>query len=189
MTPETERQSIFRATRADVPVIADISNRAAEVGSANFATEPEPESLWLTAWERAQATYPWLVAKREDEILGFAKASFFHPRGAYAWSAEVTVYVRPELAGRRIGTRLYERLIPLMRAQGFVTLVAAITSPNPPSERLHAAFGFRQCATFHRIGWKLGSWHDVAYWELQLQGEASAPAPVKPVDDVWRDEP
>jgi phosphinothricin acetyltransferase len=177
--------SIFRATRTDVPTIADISNRAAETGAANFATEPEPVSLWLTAWERAQATYPWLVAKREEEILGFAKGSFFHPRGAYAWSAEVTVYVRPEHAGRRIGTQLYERLIPLMRAQGFVTLVAAITSPNPPSERLHAAFGFKQCATFHRIGWKLGSWHDVAYWELQLQDETRAPGPLEPVDAVW----
>lgn len=179
--------SIVRASRSDIPLILGISNRAAETTSANFATEPEPLTTWMAAWEARGTTHPWLVAKRDGEVLGFAKGAPYHPRGAYAWSADVAVYVEPAHAGQGIGTRLYQRLIPLMRAQGFVTLVAGITSPNPPSERLHASFGFTRCATFHRVGWKLGRWYDVAYWELHLRVGDDAPPALRTVDEAWSD--
>lgn len=175
---------ISRATTSDVPKILELSNWAAEKLAANFATEPESLAHWTEAFEQTNATHPWLVVKQGVELLGFAKASPHRSRGAYAWIAEVSVYVRPGLQGQRLGTRLYERLIPLMRAQGYVTLLAGIAAPNPASERLHASFGFTRCGTFHRAGWKFGRWHDVGYWELHLQSDG-APSPLRSVDAVW----
>jgi phosphinothricin acetyltransferase len=64
-------------------------------------------------------------------------------------------------------------------------LLAGIATPNPASERLHAAFGFTRCGTFHRAGWKFGRWHDVGYWELHLQSADGAPRALRPVDEVW----
>ncbi len=177
--------SISRATKSDVPKILELSNWAAEKLVANFATEPESLGQWTEAFEQTNATHPWLVAKGGEDLLGFAKASPHRARGAYAWTAEVSVYVRPDLHGQRIGTRLYERLIPLMRAQGYVTLLAGIAAPNPASERLHAAFGFTRCGAFHRAGWKFGRWHDVGYWELHLQSGDGVPSALRPVDAVW----
>jgi len=177
--------SISRATKRDVPKILELSNWAAEKLVANFATEPESLAHWTEAFEQTNATHPWLVARSGKELLGFAKASPHRSRAAYAWIAEVSVYVRPGLHGQRIGTRLYERLIPLMRAQGYVTLLAGIAAPNPASERLHASFGFTRCGTFHRAGWKFGRWHDVGYWELHLQSGGVAPSPLRSVDEVW----
>lgn len=183
MTIETST-SIVRAIKSDVPKILSLSNWAADTLAANFATEPEPLSMWIDAWEQTQATHPWLVAKRGDDLLGFAKASPHRARGAYAWTAEVSVYVRPDLHGQRIGTQLYQRLISLMREQGYVALLAGIASPNPASERLHAGFGFIRCGTFHRVGWKFGKWHDVGYWELHLKTDDLAPHALKTVDEI-----
>ena len=177
--------SILRAAKSDVPKILELSNWAAEKLAANFALEPESLDHWMQAFDRTQNTHPWLVAKSGEELLGFAKASPHHVRGGYAWAADVSVYVRPQLHRQGIGTRLYERLVPLMRAQGYVALLAVIAPPNPPSERLHAAFGFSRCGTFHRVGWKFGRWHDIGHWELHLQGDGP-PSPLRSVDAAWQ---
>jgi phosphinothricin acetyltransferase len=175
---------IVLAEEADVPAIADIANWAAAHTLANFATEPEPASLWRQWWHETHERYPWLVARAGGRVLGFAKAAPHRARGAYAWTAEVSVYIHPEAHGERIGTRLYERLIPTLRAQGYVTLLAGITLPNPASERLHAAFGFVVCGVFHRVGWKQERWLDVGYFEAALSD--GAPAAIARVADVWR---
>jgi L-amino acid N-acyltransferase YncA len=173
------------ATRGDVAAMLALANDAAERGTANFATAPEPLADWEAMFDRSQATYPWLVAKDGERIVGFARGSVHRTRGAYAWTAEVGVYVAYDAHGRRVGTRLYERLIPTMRAQGYVALLACITIPNAISERLHERFGFMRCGTYHRSGWKLGTWHDVGYWELLLDTTGREPQPIEPVRDVW----
>lgn len=115
---------------------------------------------------------------------GFAKASPHKARGAYAWAADVSVYVTKP--GRGLGRRLYEVLLETMRAQGFVTLVAGIALPNDASVGLHEAFGFRRCGTFSKVGFKHGAWRDVGYWQLQLNEAAVPPGEVLPVLAVWR---
>ncbi len=178
---------VARAARDDVPKILELANWAALNTVANLATEPELLTRWMSAWEEQESHYPWLVARRGEELLGFAKAQPHKPRGAYAFTADVSIYIRPDAHGQRVGTRLYASLIPLLRAQGFMTLIAGITSPNPASERLHAAAGFRLCGTFHRAGWKNGRWHDVGYWDMQLHDDAFVPRSLRRVDEVSRD--
>jgi len=178
--------SIERATPADVPAIVALSNWATST-PANFATSPEPLDPWSAQYAATEAAYPWLVAREVGEpgrVLGFAKAAPHRARGGYAWTAEVSVYVHHERHGQGIGRALYDRLIPTLRAQGYMLLLAGITPPNPPSERLHEAVGFVRCGTYHRAGWKLGRWYDVGYWELQLQGDGP-PGKIRPVADVW----
>ena len=174
------------AEREDLPAIVAITNWAAVHTPANFATEPEPESLWVATWEQTRARHPWLVAVDGERVLGFAKSGPHRTRGAYAWTAEVSVYVEPSAHGRGIGAALYDRFIPVLREQGYVTLLAGITPPNPASERLHEKVGFVRCGTYHRAGWKLGAWHDVGYWELHLADGGEPPQPVRLVADVWR---
>lgn len=188
---------ITLATASDVPAMLAISNDAAARTAANFATEPETLESWTRSFATTHDHYPWLVARSsapgEPEVIGFAKASPHRARGAYAWTAEVAVYLAPHRHRRGVGTALYERLIPTLRAQGYVLLIAGIALPNPASERLHDKFGFRRCGTFHRVGWKLGAWRDVGYWELDLAPVApdveAAPAPIRPVREVWRSGP
>ena len=73
--------------------------------------------------------------------------------------------------GRRrsgAGRALYEALFERLRARGFRNAVAGMTVPNEASEGLHLAMGFRPVGSYTNIGYKLGAWHDVAYFQLEL---------------------
>jgi phosphinothricin acetyltransferase len=172
------------AARADVEPSLRFANWAAEHTTANFALSPEPLAQWEAEYDKNHAQHPWLVARESGTVIGFARASPHKSRGAYAWAAEVGVYIDPAHHRRGVGRALYRVLIPLLRAQSFVTLIAGITTGHEGSERLHASFGFTRCATFHRMGFKFGAWHDVSYWELQLGGDGE-PAPLVPVRAAW----
>jgi phosphinothricin acetyltransferase len=172
------------ADEAALPRIVDIMNWAAEHTAANFALEPEPLEMWADAWQRTHRFHPWFVARTDGAIIGFAKSSPHRVRKAYDWFAEVTVYIDPAFHGKRIGTALYERLLPTLDAQGYTTLLAGIVGGHAASERLHERFGFERCGTFHRAGWKFQQWHDVGYWQKALRGADYVPTPVRPVGEA-----
>ena len=167
------------ARREDVERMLAISNASAAVHFANFATGPEPLQAWLDTYDSDHRQYPWLVTDG-----GFAKAGPHKLRGAYAWSADVSVYVSAPRRG--LGRALYAALIDTMRAQGFVNLIAGIALPNPGSVGLHEAFGFRHCGTFSKIGFKQGDWRDVGYWELRVNDATVPPPPLRPVAECFR---
>lgn len=180
--------TIVRATRSDVPRILELANWAAAHTVANFALEPEPLEEWYASFDATHVKYPWLVARGEDRqepARGFAKASPHRSRGAYAWTCEVAVYVAPEVHGQGIGKKLYQELIPILRAQGYAVALAGIATPNPASEALHASVGFVKCATFHKVGYKFDQWLDATYWELVLKSDDAPPEAILPVDAVY----
>ena len=179
--------NIRPAHRDDVPAILEISNWAAIHTPANFAIEPETLDSWLQSFDQTHRMHPWLVAQEPGgAVAGFAKASPHRGRCAYAWSAEVSVYVHPHHHRKGIGTALYAELIPILKAQGYVTLIAGITLPNPASQKLHESFGFRRIGVFDRIGWKFGQWHDVGYWEMFLDSSGRAPGTIRSVEEARR---
>jgi putative acetyltransferase len=52
--------------------------------------------------------------------------------------------------------------------------VAGMTLPNEASVGLHRAMGFEPVGTYRRIGWKQGTWHDVA-WAQRPIGTVTVP--------------
>ncbi len=194
-------EEIRPARPDDLPDIVAISNWAAKHTAANFAVEPETLDAWEVEWRDTHEMYPWFVAVQcatptsptprpqgTGRIVGFAKASPWKGRCAYRWTAEVTVYVHPDHQGRGIARALYDKLMPTLKAQGYHTLLAGITTPNPASVHLHESFGFQRAARFERLGWKFDRWHDVGYWEAALHTADQRPEPIKPVCEVLRTE-
>ena len=51
-----------------------------------------------------------------------------------------------------------------------------MTQPNEASAGLHRALGFEPIGVQRRIGWKHGSWHDVAWVQWPLAAEGDPPA-------------
>ncbi len=177
--------AIRLATNADLPAILAISNEAARTTVANFAAGPEPLSEWEQSYKATHATHPWLVATGDGEdVLGFAKASPWSGRCAYDFSVEVTVYIDAHQQRRGLGRALYSRLFETLTRQGYHSAIAGITLPNEASVRLHESFGMQRTATFERVGWKWGEWHDVGYWQLQLQEDRTGAPRLRPVADV-----
>jgi phosphinothricin acetyltransferase len=121
--------------------------------------------------ELISSSYPWLVATRDDAVVGYAYASRHHERAAYRWAANVAVYVGVGQQRKGVGRALYEALLALLSRQGVRRVCAAIGLPNEGSVALHESCGFRPIGVYPRIGWKLGAWWDVSWWQLELPGE------------------
>lgn len=155
------------AAEEDLPAILEILNREIAEGLAHFGTEPMTLEDIQRDWA-SRGRHPWVVALIDGIVVGFAKASEWKSRGAYAWSTEVGVYVLPEAQGRGVGRAIYSKFIPKLRDAGFHLAIGGIGLPNEPSIRLHESFGFRYAGTLGEVGWKLGGWRDVGYWTLVL---------------------
>jgi phosphinothricin acetyltransferase len=148
------------------------------------SVESTPISFELTApdaagfarrIEKYAATHQFLVAEEDGEVVGYAYACRWRERSAYDWAVEVSVYVDAAQQGKGVGRALYAELLDRLRAQGFRVAVAGITLPNPASIALHERLGFERVGALGRIGWKVGAWHDVGYWQLLLAPDAADP--------------
>ena len=167
--------TIRLAAPTDIPAITDLLNHEIEHGYAHFGTEPIAQSEAHAQFQRDHDRFAWLVARSDGEFTGFAKAGAWKARGAYAWSAEVSIYLTPGSRGLGFGRMLYDRLFAIIRAQGFRVIMAGASMPNEASDRLHKGMGMRVVGDLTRIGFKHGRWIDVRWYQLDI-GDASAPA-------------
>jgi len=173
--------------RRDLAGYARIINWSVRELSANFQTSEitpaEAERVWAGRRER----HPTFVAEAGGEIAGASWASPWKPKEAYAWTAEVSVYVLPVFQGRGLARRLYERLFRTLEAQGYRTLLAGIVVPNEASVRLHESFGMKPAGVLTGAGFKMNAWRDVGYWVRRF-GDDAPPGPIHTVESVLSEE-
>jgi L-amino acid N-acyltransferase YncA len=120
---------------------------------------------------------PWLVCERAGAVLGYAYAGKYRVRAAYQWSVDVSVYIDAHVHRSGIGRGLYTALLALLELQGFYNAYAGITLPNPASVGLHESLGFTPVGVYRHVGYKLGAWHDVGWWQRALRTHAADPKP------------
>jgi L-amino acid N-acyltransferase YncA len=157
---------IRAVTPEDAAQIAEIYNYYIKNTHHTFETEPLGISDMEERIREAAEIYPFLVADEEGEIHGYAYATQFRMRQAYDYSVEVSIYVKNESKERKIGTQLYVKLFDLLANTNIHAIVAGIALPNEPSILFHERLGFEKVAHFKEVGYKLGRWIDVGYWEL-----------------------
>jgi phosphinothricin acetyltransferase len=165
--------TIRDATADDAAAIAAIY--APLVTDSIVSFEEDPPSAEEMA-DRIAASHVWLVAEDDGEVVGYAYGARFHPRAAYRWSTEASIYLAPEARGRGTGKRLVAELLVRLKAMGFVNVFGGTSLPNPASERLLESFGFKKVAHWEHVGFKLDAWHDVSWRQLTLQ-EPTVPPP------------
>jgi L-amino acid N-acyltransferase YncA len=164
------------AREEDAPAIADIYRPSVEAAATSFEVEAPAAGEIARRLAAILPHAPWLVLEDGGVVRGYAYASRHHERAAYQWSVDVTVYVREGHRGLGVGRALYRSLFELLRLQGFYTACAGITLPNAASVGLHESLGFGLVGVYPSIGYKLGAWHDVGWWELALRPRAGTPA-------------
>ena len=88
--------------------------------------------------------------------------------------------------GHRKGVRraLYNSLLKILRLQGYYNAFAGITLPNEKSVGLHESMGFRPVAVYKSVGYKLGDWHDVGWWQLALRQTTTPPTELVKLSDI-----
>lgn len=114
------------------------------------------------------ASHVWLVAEVDGAVAGYAYGAPHRTRAAYASSCDVAVYVDPARSRQGIGRRLYAVLLPLLKRKGGHAALAGIALPNEASIGLHEAMGFTPVGIYREVGWKLGGWRDVGWWQRLL---------------------
>ena len=128
------------------------------------------------------AEYPFLVCEDGGRIIGYAYAHRHQSRAAYGYSAELSVYLRPQYVGLGIGSVLCRALIRLLRMQNVQTVYSAVSLPNDPSCAMHEALGFTQAGVWHNTGRKLGRWIDIVWYELVIGDYPEHPEAIIPFD-------
>ncbi len=144
---------------------------------------PTPEEM-ARRIQKITERLPWLVLAEGDAVAGYVYAGPHRERAAYRWAVDVTAYVAPAHRRRGVGRTLYAALFRILRLQGYFKAYAGVTLPNPASCGLHEAVGFRPVGVYRGVGYKLGAWHDVQWYQLSLQPEQVEPPEPRGIREV-----
>ena len=167
--------SLQIATTADAEAIAAIYAPIVRETEISFeAAAPTPEEMAIRIARNLQ-THPWLVFKKDDEVLGYAYATPHRSREAYRWSCETSVYIGEAARRTGIAKQLYLKLFETLKSLGYANALAGITLPNAPSVGFHEHIGFQLIGIYKNVGFKNGKWRDVGWWNCPLQKLSNDP--------------
>lgn len=172
------------ATEADAVAVAAIYAPIVRDTAISFETAEVPPSEMARRIVTTLSHHPWLVAEVDRDVLGYAYATQHRARAAYDWSVDVSVYIATDGQRRGLGRALYTALLDLLATQGYVNAFAGIALPNAASVALHESMGFTAVGVYRSVGWKLGSWHDVGWWQRRLTTTDEPPCPRVALPDL-----
>ena len=159
---------IRTACAGDAPSICAIYNHYIEHSYATFEEAVLAPEEMRRRIEETTATYPWFVWEDNGEVVGYCYGRRWRERAAYRHSVEATIYLKPGAAGQGTGSILFEVLLAELRSRGFHCVIGGVSLPNPASVALLEKFGLKKVAHFSEVGYKLGRWIDVGYWQMVL---------------------
>jgi L-amino acid N-acyltransferase YncA len=168
------------AQPSDAAGILDIYAPYIRNTSFTFETEVPSQEAFAERITTYLHNWPWLVCEIDGRIAGYAYGARYRERTAYQWCVESSIYIHDDFLRANIGKALYGALIDILRRQGFRNVYAVINLPNDRSVRFHESCGFTWFATYEKVGYKLGRWKNVGWWQLIINEYIDEPpAPVK----------
>ena len=170
--------SIRPARESDVPAITAIYGHHVLNGTGTFETTPPTETDMASRRADVLAKgLPYLVIEQEGQVAGFAYCQWFKPRPAYRFSAEDSIYMHPDAAGKGLGKALLAELVKQAEGVGVRKLIAVIgDSNNAGSIGVHRALGFTPAGSIQSCGWKFERWLDIVMMEKAI-GEGNSTPP------------
>ena len=168
----------------DAEQIANIYRPYVEKTAITFEYEPPSKEEMARRIGKTLERYPYLVFEENGEISGYAYAGEYKERAAYAWAAEVSVYVKEGSLGKGIGKSLYTEMEKILAAQNILNLYACITverdEDRSASMAFHEHMGYELIGRLHCSGNKFGVWHDTVFMEKMLGEHLEDPPEVIP---------
>lgn len=166
------------ATGDDAAAIAAIYGPVVRNTAISFELEmPSVDEMRGRILQTTQSL-PWLVAVDPlGQVQGYAYAGKHRERPAYQWSVDVTAYIREDARGKGVAKRLYRALLRELAALGYHEAFAGISLPNIASVALHESVGFKHIGIYRGVGFKLGAWRDVGWWQCSILSKSDKPRP------------
>ncbi|KAL7271933.1 hypothetical protein RUND412_005277 [Rhizina undulata] len=148
-------------------------------------THPPPPSAFEEKLQTLVANgFPFLVIKPDSDspaVLGYAYASQFRSeKGAYAQTAEITIYIEPSQRKSGVGRALLAELLRSLKASrvGVREVLAAVAVDEVGEgrgvERFYEGFGFEDVGVLKGVGRKFGRWIDVRFMQLRWNNREEA---------------
>jgi phosphinothricin acetyltransferase len=173
--------TIRQAKVQDGGAIAAIYTHHVLHGTATFDTTPRSAAdTQARIVECIARDWPYLVAIGEGAVIGYAYATPFRDRPAYALACENSIYVHPDHLGLGVGKKLLAALMSGAETNGFRQMIAVIGGGEPASVALHASLGFKHAGRMRSVGRKFGRWLDTVYMQIALGAGDGAPPPKEP---------
>ena len=161
--------AIRPAHPGDASAISAIYDHHVRYGTASFdEAAPGLEETAAKIGHIIGRGWPFLVAEADGRVIGYAYATQFRDRPAYAATCENSIYVEPDWIGRGVGRSLLAALIEASRMAGFRQMIAVIGGGEPASVALHVALGFVEAGRMRAVGFKFGRWLDTVYMQRAL---------------------
>ena len=157
------------ATASDLPAINAIYNFYIETSPATFDLEPmsgEWREQWFAA--RGGAGYPVLVADIDGMVAGWCCLSPWSPKKGYQSTADESIYVADGWRGKGVGGALLAVVLERARARSIEVVMAGIVGCQEASLALHRSLGFIEAGRYEHMGYKLGAWLDVTWYQRHL---------------------
>jgi len=93
------------AERRDAGAVAAIYAPIVRETAISFETDPPTPQIMADRIETTLQRYPWLVAERAGEVVGYVYGSEHRQRAAYRWSVDITAYVADGARRQRVGQK------------------------------------------------------------------------------------
>lgn len=163
---------IRSAVPADAAAVRAIYAFHVANGTASFDTEAPGEAFWRDKIVAVTTKgWPFLVAEWSGAVIGYAYATQFRDRAAYARTCENSIYVADGMRGKGVGRGLLNALVREARAAGFEQMIAVIGGAEPASAALHERLGFFHAGRLQKVGYKFGRKLDTVYMQLDLTAQ------------------
>ena len=130
---------------------------------------PSPEEMMIRWKNSVDKSLPYLVAKIDDKVAGYAYAFPYRARSAYRFTLEESVYVSKDYQGLGIGHLLLSELIEECKKKGYRQMLAVIAgNDNLASIKFHQKLGFKQSGILEKFGFKFDKWIDTLLMQKEL---------------------
>jgi L-amino acid N-acyltransferase YncA len=153
---------------SDADAMCRIYNKYIVSTRITFEETPLQVDDMVSRIKNITQNYPWLVYEENGRVIGYTYASKWKERSAYRYSVETGIYIDSDYVGKGIGTILKGELLKALREKSIHSVICGIALPNQASIALCEKYRFEKIAHFKEVGYKLGEWVDVGYWELIL---------------------
>ncbi len=156
---------------SDTGTVTEIYAQAVREDTATFEIDaPDVAEMARRIAGIIEAGHPFLVAELDAVVSGYAYASTFRQRAAFASTLEDSVYVASFAQRRGVGQALLEGLINSASSLGFSQMVAVIgdSATKSASVALHMGAGFRETGTLTAVGRKHDRWLDIIFMQRAL---------------------
>jgi phosphinothricin acetyltransferase len=158
------------ATRADIASITEIYNYY--VVNTRITFDLEAQSLenreeWFAQFADS-GPFQIVVAEVDGVVGGYACSTKLRPKPAYFTTVETSIYVHPKHTGLGLGKAMYTALFKQLANEDLHRAYGVIALPNEASIAIHESFDFKHVGTLSEVGYKLGEYVDIVWYEKAL---------------------